>query len=193
MLPLAAWLLLCTGNAERCCNRLNIHRGYLAAGSLFFLFAAQLENTLFSCLKVNYGALFLLVVAVAVAISHKNERLIAVLFAVFSGLVAFLALRYAYDAESPALVVAVPALFCAFFLLQDAKSQMLLVLLAPMFYGACLALEEACMFGRFSLTIGTQTQLEALSLGVVLLPILWLIDSVFRRALAKARRGRTAG
>lgn len=193
MLPLAAWLLLCTGNAERCCNRLNIHRGYLAAGSLFFLFASQLESTLLDCIKVNYGALFLFAVAVAVAACHKNERLIAVLFSVFSGLVAFLALRYAYDAKTPAFIVAAPALFCAFFLMQDAKSQMLLVLLAPMFYGACLAIEEACMFGRFALTIGTQTQLEALTLGIVLLPILWLIDSVFRRALAKVRRGRTAG
>lgn len=183
VLLFANLILLFTGWGRGVSRQTGIARGYLAAVAMLLLAGSAFTIPLGGAGIVHLGAVGAYWMGLVLLVRSK-ERAIVLLSAAFSGLVGFLLLQAAGEIPEPGILDALPALLIALVLFPGKSDGYALVILAPLFYAAFLAIEELCLFEHVYLEFGSKTQMDSIVFSLTVLPF----GPVFRRLFERLIR-----
>lgn len=173
LLLFCAFMLCCTGVLRRTCKRLGIAPGSLAAASVLLLAASQFSIKL-PAAPLDIAALLALAAAVALAIRTPRAGF-CVPAAMIAGLFSWLLCTAFPSAYEPGALIALPVALMAWGLFRSPRLGLLTAMLAPLCYGAIVAIEDWYLFDSALLSVGDPTRFDAQICSAALLTLLWYV------------------
>lgn len=175
VLCISAFLLCCTGAAERTCRRLGVCTGSVAALSLLTAALGATDIVISEHVSIQ-PAVMLLAVCGALLCKRKRMWLHAVLLASACGVAAWV-LKCAFPTfYEPGVLFALPAALTGRFFLRGRRQGLLCVLLAPLFLGFIVTVEDWYLFDYVELSLGNALQLDMQVGGATLYALLMAVQ-----------------
>ncbi len=181
VLCVSAFILCCTGAAERTSRRLGVCAGSLAALSLLTAALSATDISVSEHIRIQ-PAVMLLVLFGALLCKRKRAWLHAVLLA-FACSVAAWVLQCAFPSfYEPGLLFSLPAALIGRFFLRGRRQGLLCVLLTPLLFGLIVTVEDWYLFDFVELSLGNALQLDMQVGGATLYALLMYVQ---KRAVAR--------
>ena len=167
-------ILCCTGLIEGTAHRLRVQTGSIAAVCPLLLAAGAFSLPLGSGIWIHCGVV-LLFLGSLILCRRADACAVALLFAACFGAIGFLFCRMLPDFYEQGLLLALPAAVIGALLLRHRRSALLCVVSAPLFYAACVLLEEYYLFQTVRLDLAASEVFDAQVAGAAMLFLMWRI------------------
>ena len=166
VLCLAVVILGCTGGLEKTCRRFRVSTGNVVALSLLLAALSSAEFSITEHVSIHVASLLAAICGGLLCLRRRVG--FSILLAFVCALAARLLLGAFPHVYEPGALAALPAAILSRFLIRGRRRGLLCTLLAPLFYGLMIAVEDWYIFDFVHVCLGNALQFDMQLCGVVL-------------------------